>query len=84
MEDDHIRKIALHNQAGQLYRERHSVKNDSRDAVLGAGHFYFAEREEDAIRLINAIRKIEDLTVQQCEYLLNLLKNLSLSNSRNG
>ncbi|MEZ4745603.1 MAG: tetratricopeptide repeat protein [Calditrichia bacterium] len=77
MEDDHIRR-ALHNQAGQLYRERYSVKNDSRDAVLGAGHFYFAEREEDAIGLINAISKIEDLTVQQCEYLLNLLKNLSL------
>ena len=61
-------KRILHNNAGLLYRRRHERLQDIVDAVEGARHFQKAEREEEAVRLLEPVMdlpKIDEIYVKQ-------------------
>lgn len=72
----HMRRI-LHHSAGQLYRRRFEQTGEITDAIEGARHFRIAEREEEAIRLIEPALEQAGNREQHLRQLLNILEKVN-------
>lgn len=71
-----LRRI-LHYSAGKLYRNRFQQSQKIADAIEGAYHFRIAEREEEAIRLLEPVMVMENLGDYKVTQLLNILESIN-------
>lgn len=72
-----MRRI-LHHSAAQLYRRRFEQTGEITDAIEGARHFRIAEREEEAVRLIEPVLGEAGNREQHLRQLLGILEKVNL------
>jgi tetratricopeptide (TPR) repeat protein len=70
-------KRILHNTAGKLYRNRYHSYQRTIDAVEGAYHFRMAEREEEAVKLLEAVMALENLSEYEITQMLGILEDVN-------
>jgi tetratricopeptide (TPR) repeat protein len=70
-------KRILHNNAGQLYRNRYHLHKKTFDAVEGAHHFRVAEREEEAVKFLEVLMTQENLSEYEITQVLGILESVN-------
>lgn len=71
-----MRRI-LHHSAGQLYRRRFEQSGEITDAIEGARHFRIAEREEEAVRLLEPVLEEAGNREPHLRQLLGILETVN-------